>query len=204
MAPTVRMPRRERRAQLLGIATEVFRARGYQGTSMDDIAAAAGVTKPVLYQHFTSKETLYKEVIDVLGASLLEVARSLRDVPGPPQARVEEGLRRFTEMVEVENTLRLFTGRGDVSEEIEQQVAGLLDALALEVAGVLIAYRDVTPAHARVIGRTMIAIAQSTARLAHESGDEAGREDLLRTTTTVVVDGLTGFALREDAPAPAE
>ena len=204
MAPTVRMPRRERRAQLLGIATEVFRARGYQGTSMDDIAAAAGVTKPVLYQHFTSKETLYKEVIDVLGASLLEVARSLRDVPGPPQARVEEGLRRFTEMVEVENTLRLFTGRGDVSEEIEQQVAGLLDALALEVAGVLIAYRDVTPAHARVIGRTMIAIAQSTARLAHEAGDEASREDLLRTTTAVVVDGLTGFALREDAPAPAE
>lgn len=204
MAPTVRMPRRERRAQLLGIATEVFRARGYQGTSMDDIAAAAGVTKPVLYQHFTSKETLYKEVIDVLGASLLEVARSLRDVPGPPQARVEEGLRRFTEMVEVENTLRLFTGRGDVSEDIEQQVAGLLDALALEVAGVLIAYRDVTPAHARVIGRTMIAIAQSTARLAHEAGDEASREDLLRTTTALVVDGLTGFALREDAPAPAE
>ncbi|QCR54425.1 TetR/AcrR family transcriptional regulator [Brachybacterium sp. SGAir0954] len=204
MAPTVRMPRRERRAQLLAIATEVFRARGYQGTSMDDIAAAAGVTKPVLYQHFTSKETLYKEVIDVLGASLLEVARSLRDVPGPPQARVEEGLRRFTEMVEVENTLRLFTGRGDVSEEIEQQVAGLLDALALEVAGVLIAYRDVTPAHARVIGRMMIAIAQSTARLAHEAGDEASREDLLRTTTALVVDGLTGFALREDAPAPAE
>lgn len=204
MAPTVRMPRRERRAQLLGIATEVFRARGYQGTSMDDIAAAAGVTKPVLYQHFTSKETLYKEVIDVLGASLLEVARSLRDVPGPPEARVEEGLRRFTEMVEVENTLRLFTGRGDVSEDIEQQVAGLLDALALEVAGVLIAYRDVTPAHARVIGRTMIAIAQSTARLAHEAGDEASREDLLRTTTALVVDGLTGFALREDAPARAE
>lgn len=204
MAPTVRMPRRERRAQLLGIATEVFRARGYQGTSMDDIAAAAGVTKPVLYQHFTSKETLYKEVIDVLGASLLEVARSLRDVPGPPQARVEEGLRRFTEMVEVENTLRLFTGRGDVSEDIEQQVAGLLDALALEVAGVLIAYRDVTPAHARVIGRTMIAIAQSTARLAHEAGDADSREDLLRTTTALVVDGLTGFALREDAPAPAE
>ncbi|GAB4096608.1 TetR/AcrR family transcriptional regulator [Brachybacterium squillarum] len=204
MAPTVRMPRRERRAQLLGIATEVFRARGYQGTSMDDIAAAAGVTKPVLYQHFTSKETLYKEVIDVLGASLLEVARSLRDVPGPPQARVEEGLRRFTEMVEVENTLRLFTGRGDVSEDIEQQVAGLLDALALEVAGVLIAYRDVTPAHARVIGRTMIAIAQSTARLAHEAEDADSREDLLRTTTALVVDGLTGFALREDAPAPAE
>lgn len=204
MAPTVRMPRRERRAQLLGIATEVFRARGYQGTSMDDIAAAAGVTKPVLYQHFASKETLYKEVIDVLGASLLEVARSLRDVPGPPQARVEEGLRRFTEMVEVENTLRLFTGRGDVSEDIEQQVAGLLDALALEVAGVLIAYRDVTPAHARVIGRTMIAIAQSTARLAHEAEDADSREDLLRTTTALVVDGLTGFALREDAPAPAE
>ena len=52
---TPRMPRAQRRAQLLDLATQVFTEKGFQATSMDDIAAAAGVTKPVLYQHFESK-----------------------------------------------------------------------------------------------------------------------------------------------------
>src|SRR5690625_5722273 len=58
---TSRMPRAQRRTQLLELATSVFTQKGFQATSMDDIAAAAGVTKPVLYQHFDSKETLYVE-----------------------------------------------------------------------------------------------------------------------------------------------
>ena len=59
MNATLRMPRSQRRAQLLQLATAEFTAKGYQGTSMDDIALAAGVTKPVLYQHFASKEALF-------------------------------------------------------------------------------------------------------------------------------------------------
>src|SRR5690625_1704509 len=69
---TSRMPRAQRRTQLLELATSVFTQKGFQATSMDDIAAAAGVTKPVLYQHFDSKETLYVEVIDITARSLLE------------------------------------------------------------------------------------------------------------------------------------
>ncbi len=82
MSPTTRMPpRTERRAQLLELATRVFTERGYQATSMDDIARAAGVTKPVLYQHFSSKEDLYGEVIEITGATLLAEVRSIAEVP---------------------------------------------------------------------------------------------------------------------------
>ena len=203
MSPTVRMPRRERRAQLLSIATEVFTARGYQAPAPDDIAAAAGVTKPVLYQHFTSKEHLYSEVVDVLGEKLLDVARGLRDTPGGPRERVRAGLRGFYEVVSLEDVLRLFTGRADVSEEVEQHVQRVLDELALEIAGVITAYRALEPGQSRVLGRGMIALAQSTARLLAEAPDEAAREQLLTTTISLVVDGLSGFAQREDAPVPA-
>src|SRR4051794_25080759 len=54
-----RLPRRERRAQLLESALEVFVAQGYHAAAMDDIADRAGVSKPVLYQHFPGKLDLY-------------------------------------------------------------------------------------------------------------------------------------------------
>src|SRR4051795_10438927 len=59
-----RLPRSARRKQLLGAAQEVFVAQGYHSAAMDDIAERAGVSKPVLYQHFPSKLDLYLALLD--------------------------------------------------------------------------------------------------------------------------------------------
>ena len=61
-----RLPRRARRAQLLASALEVFVAQGYHAAAMDDIADRAGVSKPVLYQHFPGKLDLYLALLDQL------------------------------------------------------------------------------------------------------------------------------------------
>ena len=58
------MPRSARRAQLLDAALEVFVARGYHAAAMDEIADRAGVSKPVLYQHFPGKLELYLALLD--------------------------------------------------------------------------------------------------------------------------------------------
>ena len=60
-----RLPRDERRAQLLVAALEVFTASGYHSAAMDEIADRAKVSKPVLYQHFPSKLDLYLAVLDL-------------------------------------------------------------------------------------------------------------------------------------------
>jgi len=60
----MRLPAEQRRSQLLLVAVEVFGERGFHATSMDEVAEAAGVTKPVLYQHFPSKRALYRELLD--------------------------------------------------------------------------------------------------------------------------------------------
>lgn len=60
-----RLPRDERRAQLLVAAREVFTASGYHSAAMDEIADRAKVSKPVLYQHFPSKLDLYLAVLDL-------------------------------------------------------------------------------------------------------------------------------------------
>src|SRR5215471_16035135 len=59
----VRLPRSARRKQLLAAAQEVFVAQGYHAAAMDDIADRAGISKPVLYQHFPSKLELYQALL---------------------------------------------------------------------------------------------------------------------------------------------
>jgi AcrR family transcriptional regulator len=54
----------ERREQLLGVARKLFAERGFDGTSIEEIAARAGVTKPVVYEHFGGKEGIYAVVVD--------------------------------------------------------------------------------------------------------------------------------------------
>jgi AcrR family transcriptional regulator len=71
-----RMPREERRRQLVSAALDVFLANGYQATAMDDIAAHAGVSKALLYQHFPGKLELY---LEVLRAHLDELISRVRD-----------------------------------------------------------------------------------------------------------------------------
>ena len=68
--PRKRMPRAERSVQLLEVAEAVFAERGIAAASMEEIAERAGVTKPVLYDHFGSKDGLLAAVIDRAGAEL--------------------------------------------------------------------------------------------------------------------------------------
>lgn len=56
---TRRLPRRAREGQLLDVALLLFIEQGYQGTSIEDIATAAGVTRPIVYKHFGSKDGVY-------------------------------------------------------------------------------------------------------------------------------------------------
>ena len=78
-----RLPRPARRRQLLGAAQEIFVAQGYHAAAMDEIAERAGVSKPVLYQHFPGKLELYlallDESVDALTATVRQALASTTD-----------------------------------------------------------------------------------------------------------------------------
>src|SRR6201987_6264437 len=81
-----RLPRPARRRQLLGAAQEVFVAQGYHAAAMDEIAERAGVSKPVLYQHFPGKLELYLALLDESVGTLVEtVGGALRSNVDPKQ-----------------------------------------------------------------------------------------------------------------------
>jgi len=70
------LPRLARRRQLLDAAMEVFVARGYHAAAMDEIAERAGVSKPVLYQHFPGKQELYLALLDESVERLVEAVQT--------------------------------------------------------------------------------------------------------------------------------
>ncbi|MEZ5310073.1 MAG: helix-turn-helix domain-containing protein [Microthrixaceae bacterium] len=75
----MRLQAEERRKQLLAVAVDVFAEKGFHAASMNDVAEAAGVTKPVLYQHFTSKRDLFVELLDEIGNDLREtIAKAIQ------------------------------------------------------------------------------------------------------------------------------
>jgi AcrR family transcriptional regulator len=78
-----RLPRAQRREQILVAATEAFARNGFAATSLDDIAAQAGITRALLYRHFDSKTDLYQAVLDRMCARL--------------EAHVEEPVGGFTD-----------------------------------------------------------------------------------------------------------
>jgi AcrR family transcriptional regulator len=81
--PVRRLPRAERREQILAAATRAFARCGFAATSLDDIAAEAGITRVILYRHFDSKTDLYQAVLDrfcgVLSAHVAEPVGGFTD-----------------------------------------------------------------------------------------------------------------------------
>ena len=94
-APRRRMPRAERALQLLATAEEVFADRGIAAASMDEIAERAGVTKPILYDHFGSKDGLLAAVIDRAGIELGAAVESAVTAAEAPDVALARGLRAY-------------------------------------------------------------------------------------------------------------
>jgi AcrR family transcriptional regulator len=97
-----RLPRDERRAQLLAAALEVFTAAGYHSAAMDEIADRAGVSKPVLYQHFPSKLDLYLAVLDThIDSLVFAIQRAIQSTPDNAK-RVQATIAAYFDFIEAE------------------------------------------------------------------------------------------------------
>src|SRR5918999_5442290 len=94
-----RLPRRERRAQLLSSALEVFVAQGYHAAAMDDIAERAGVSKPVLYQHFPGKLELYLALLDASCDDIIDNCRAALESTHDNKQRVQAAVAAYFDFV---------------------------------------------------------------------------------------------------------
>lgn len=191
-----RLPAEQRRRQLLDVACAEFAGRGFHATSMDDVAAAAGVTKPVLYQHFPSKRALFVELLDDVGHQLLRELTTSTAAAHTGRERVEEGFAAYFRFVTTnEGAFRVLFGASarndpefaDIVERVLDESADAISQL-IEIEG--------TAEHRRVLAHALIGIAEATSRdaLTENGADPA---NLARWVSELVWFGLRGVRAEE-------
>ena len=194
-----RLPAEQRRRQLLDTACDVFAERGFHATSMDDVAARAGVTKPVLYQHFPSKRALFVELLDDVGHQLLGELAVATAAAHTGRERVQEGFTSYFRFVTGnEAAFRLLFGASARNDpEFTEVVERILDETADAISGLI----DIegTAEHRRVLAHALIGIAEATSRDAlTEDGAALEPERLAHWVSELVWFGLRG--VRADEP----
>jgi AcrR family transcriptional regulator len=90
-----RLPRAERRQQLLEISREVFAERGFEAATLEEIAERAGVSRPIVYGHFGDKQRLFEAVVNGEIARVEAAVGQALAAPGGPRELLERGLRAF-------------------------------------------------------------------------------------------------------------
>lgn len=194
MGTPVRLPREQRRAQLLAAAIDQFTAHGYHRASMESIAVAAGVTKPVLYQHFSSKEDLYLAVIRSIGDRLVAKIDELERSEGETRARISRGIREFVEFaISSGESLRLLENPSAVSDEVTAEISEIVEHSATAIASVLVKTRAISSVDAAMLGTGLAAMARDCAARIAADPDPAERERLVDMLTSFVARGLDTF-----------
>lgn len=197
----LRLPRDQRRAQLLEAASEVFAAKGYHFAAMDDIADAAGVSKPVLYQHFTSKLDLYLDLLDASANRLVQVVRGALASTTDNAERVVATMGAFYDFVADSDSDFRFVFESDLTGEVavQERLDRINDEISEAIATVIAEDTGLPPAQARLLGVCLVGIAQVSARY-WVAGDPGSREDetigleeAKHLVSTLVWRGVRGF-----------
>ena len=189
-----RLPAVQRRRQLFDVALEVFAERGYHGASMAEIAEAAGVTKPVLYQRFRSKRELYLELLADVGQRLLEEVQKATAAAGGPSQQVASGFAAYFRFVaDNESAFRLLFG-GDGREadpQFADAVRRVEDAMADAIAALIEA--DIDDDHRRLLAYGVVGLAEATSRHWVLSGRREDVDTLSRRVADLTWAGLRGI-----------
>jgi AcrR family transcriptional regulator len=192
----VRMPRRERRAQLLSAALEVFVAQGYHAAAMDDIAERAGVSKPVLYQHFPGKLELYLAILDAACDAIIDNCRKALESTDDNKQRVAAAIDAFYAYVDHDTGAFRLVFESDLTNEpaVRNHVDRVTTECADMIAAVIHDDTDLPAAASRLLAVSLVGMAQVSARF--WLTNEEGLGSLTRAQATALVSGLAWRGIR--------
>ncbi len=191
----VRLPRDQRRAQLMDAAIDVFTTKGYHAAAMDDIADAAGVSKPVLYQHFGSKLDLYLAVLDASCDRLTaEVEQALASTDDNA-ARVIATMDAFFDYVARASGEFRFVFESDLTDHrVQDRINAAQEEIAEAVADVIADDTGLKRDRAKLLAISLVGLAQVSARSWLAAGpDRIDLAEAKRLASTLAWRGIAGF-----------
>jgi AcrR family transcriptional regulator len=192
---TNRLPRDERRAQLLVAALEVFTAAGYHSAAMDEIADRAKVSKPVLYQHFPSKLELYLAVLDLHIDSLVFAIQKAIAANRENSARVAATVEAYFGFIDSEGEAfrLLFESDMNVEPQVRERLNRMTYDCAAAISAVISIDTGLGKEESMMLAVGIIGTVQTSAR---HWLDRDGKIDRRRATELVmnlIWRGISGF-----------
>ena len=197
-----RMPRVARRAQLLDSALEVFVAQGYHSAAMDDIAERAGVSKPVLYQHFPGKMELYLALLEQSSDRIIDETRRALASTQDNKMRVLATMQVFYEYVaDAQGAFRLVF-ESDLTNEpaVRAQVDRVTKECAEEIAKVISEDTGLPTEAAHLLAVSLVGMAQVSARFWLDSGGGIDQSDAATLVAGLAWRGISRFPRTDDQP----
>ncbi len=195
-----RMPRRARRAQLLESALEVFVAQGYHSAAMDDIADRAGVSKPVLYQHFPGKLDLYLALLDSSCDTVIDNCRAALASTHDNKLRVEAAVAAFYDYVAAESGAFRLVFESDLTSEpaVRDQVDRVTNQCSAMIAVVIREDTGLPDEASRLLAVALVGMAQVSARFWIKEGGGISRSDAATLIAGLAWRGVRGYPLTDE------
>ena len=192
---TARLPRDERRAQLLVAALEVFTVAGYHSTAMDEIADRANVSKPVLYQHFPSKLELYLAVLDMHIDSLVFAIQKAIASNRENSSRVAATVEAYFGFIDSEGEAFRLLFESDMS--LEPQVRERLNRMTYDCAAAVSAVISIDTGlgkeESMMLAVGIIGTVQTSARHWLDRDGKIDRQRATELVMNLIWRGISGF-----------
>lgn len=192
-----RLPKGARRQQLLTAAQEVFVTRGYHAAAMDEIAVHAGVSKPVLYQHFPGKMELYLALLEQHSEELVGNVRSALESTTENKQRVAATFSAFFEFVCGEGEAFRLVFESDLRNDsrVRQRAERTLRECAEMISQVIQEDTGASSEESHLLAMGLVGMAETSARYWVGSSRHVGRVQAEQLVARLAWRGIGGFPL---------
>ncbi len=199
-ARSTRLPRSARRAQLLGAAQEVFVAQGYHAAARDDSAERAGVSKPVLYQHFPGKLDLYLALLDQHAEALVAAVRVALEATTDNKQRVAGTIEAYFRFVDEDGGAFRLVFESDLTNQpaVRERLEGVTVACADAISEVIRDDAGLPAEQAKLLAVGLTGMAQVSARYWLATEGSIPRDAAARLLASLSWRGIGGFPRTTD------
>ncbi len=207
-ARPTRLPRSARRKQLLAAAQQIFVAHGYHAAAMDDIAECAGVSKPVLYQHFPGKLELYLALLDTHCDAIIAKVRNAMLATQDNKERVKGAVRAYFDFMDHESEAFRLVFESDLRNEpqVRERVERVEQGCVAAVTDTIISDTGLPKSSAELLTSGIVGAAGQAAQYWLATGRQTPKAEAEALVAALIWRGIASFPLQggSSAGAPPE
>jgi AcrR family transcriptional regulator len=196
-----RLPRSARRKQLLAAAQQIFVAQGYHAAAMDEIAERAGVSKPVLYQHFPGKLDLYLALLDTHCDAIIAKVRGAMLATPDNKERVKGAVRAYFDFMDHESEAFRLVFESDLRNDpqVRERVERVEQGCIAAITDTVVADTGLTQPKAELLAAGLVGVSGQAAQYWLATGRRVAKEEAEALVAALIWRGIASFPLQGES-----